>query len=161
MRLSRYRTSAPRCGTYPKSVDISYQTFFSLQVINAARILSSRPKSKVAQENMEVCVGLETCPLIYSCHDFVSVPGVPDKLAGPGTDPDRRRGRHRHCRGLPLCQREPHSRGCQQVCVRHSLFAQSGAQGVNMSICVSVRHKLVSLRSLTALLAYFVEQTEP
>ena len=149
VRLSRYRTSAPRCWIFPKSADVSYQTFFSLQVINAARILSSRPKSKVAQENMEVCVGLETCPLIYSCHDFVPVPGVPDKLAGPGTDPDRRRGRHRHSWGLSLCQWKPHSRGCQQVCVRHSL------------ICVSVRHKLVSLRSITALLAYFIERTEP
>ena len=36
---------------------------FSRQVINAARILSSRPKSKVAQENMEVCGGLDICLL--------------------------------------------------------------------------------------------------
>ena len=51
----------PGAGYFTKSADISYQTFFPLQVINAARILSSRPKSKVAQENMEVCAGLETC----------------------------------------------------------------------------------------------------
>ena len=37
---------------------IFHYSIYFLKVINAARILSSRPKSKVAQENMEV---FKTC----------------------------------------------------------------------------------------------------
>ena len=118
VKMVRY--AAQQIQNLCPQVDLEEKKYLGLatntsQVINAARVLASRPRSKVAQDNMDVFRNAWENQ-VRSHWSILCMLSSHWSILGP--DPDRGRGRHRDRGRLPRRQREPHPRGCQQVLPR-------------------------------------------